>query len=95
MLVVIPGHVIFGFCQCCLSLFERSLYLFLELIDCLHSGFSLARLEAHLRVLFQLLVNLLSLAVTLQVVGSGCCKLDSEKLVELTSEFSNKLGSAL
>jgi len=95
MLFVIPGHVVFGLCQCCLSLFKRSPHLFLELIDCLHSGFSLVRLEAHLRVLFQLLVDLLSLAVTLQVVGSGCHKLDSEESVELMGEFGNKLRSSV
>ena len=50
MLVVVPGHVILGLHQCCFSLLERSLHSVLELVDCLHLGFSLVRLKAHPRV---------------------------------------------
>ena len=41
------------------------------------------------------MVDLLSIAIALQVVGSSCCKLDSEKVVKLMSELHDELGASV
>ena len=45
--------------------------------------------------MLQFLVDLLSLAIALRVVGSGRCELDSEKVVKLVRELCDELGASV
>ena len=47
------------------------------------------------QILFQLLVNLFSLSVRLQVVGCGGCALDPEQPVQFLHERGDKLRSSV
>jgi len=48
-----------------------------------------------LEILFQFLVDLFHLPVSLKVVGCGGCQLNSKEPVEFLGEFCHKLGTSI